>query len=94
MLSILFLLFCSAGSGSLPVAGNSVIQRTDHLSDRISRVEAGLIPAGDPQTTSNLADRMRFYKVPGISIAVVDSGRVECRVVMACLNSALTSGDT
>jgi CubicO group peptidase (beta-lactamase class C family) len=78
MLSILFLLFCSASSGSLPVARNSVVQRTDHLSERISRVEAGLIPAGDPQTTSlNLADRMRFYKVPGLSIAVIDAGRVE-----------------
>ncbi len=48
------------------------------ISSRISRVENGLIPAvivkGEPAW--NILDRMRHYRVPGVSVAVIDSFRV------------------
>ena len=46
---------------------------------RIKRVEQGLLPAvlikGDPAWS--LAERMKFYKVPGLSIAVIKDFKVE-----------------
>ena len=51
------------------------------LEERIKRVENGLLPPfvikGQPSTQMKLADRMTFYNTPGISIAVIDKGRVE-----------------
>jgi CubicO group peptidase (beta-lactamase class C family) len=45
---------------------------------RIKRVEQGLLPAvlikGDP--TWSLAERMKFYKVPGLSVAVIEDFKV------------------
>lgn len=45
---------------------------------RIKRVEHGLLPAvlikGDPAWS--LEDRMKFYKVPGLSVAVIENFRV------------------
>jgi CubicO group peptidase (beta-lactamase class C family) len=44
---------------------------------RIARVEQGLLPPVLTERTRPmaLADRMRHYRVPGLSVAVVDSGR-------------------
>lgn len=45
----------------------------------IARVEAGLLPrtaAETPQAPWSLAERMAFYKVPGVSIAVIKDGRI------------------
>ncbi len=46
----------------------------------IARVTAGLRPGavakGRPPTSFRLAERMEHYHVPGVSIAVVDSGRI------------------
>lgn len=52
------------------------------MSQEISQaVENGLRPAimikGQPQPTMNLADQMKRYNVPGISIAVIDQATVE-----------------
>jgi CubicO group peptidase (beta-lactamase class C family) len=49
---------------------------TRKLQDRIQRVENGLLPlnSGSPQS---LADRMAFYKTPGVSIAVINNGKLE-----------------
>ena len=50
------------------------------IEERIKRVENGLLAPlvmkgqGMPM---RLADRMKSYKTPGISIAVIDKGRVE-----------------
>ena len=48
------------------------------VDERIARVEAGLLPPillkGEPRVGMSLQDRMAHYKVPGISIAVVDAG--------------------
>ena len=49
------------------------------LTARISRVEQGLLPSvvvkGDPALS--ILDRMKFYKVPGLSVAVIKDFRVE-----------------
>jgi CubicO group peptidase (beta-lactamase class C family) len=46
---------------------------------RVERVEKGLVPAlqviGEPGWT--LEERMRFYKVPGVSIAVINDYKIE-----------------
>jgi CubicO group peptidase (beta-lactamase class C family) len=48
--------------------------------DRAARVESGLLPhfviAGRPLPAKTMAERMAFWKVPGISVAVIDEGRV------------------
>ena len=48
--------------------------------ERIAAVESGLrapiAVAGEPAATYALSDRMRHYAVPGVSIAVIDRGRV------------------
>lgn len=48
---------------------------------RIRRVEEGLLPlnviAGRPLPAMSLAERMQFFRVPGVSIAVVNQGRIE-----------------
>lgn len=49
--------------------------------DRAARVESGLLPhfviAGRPLPARTLAERMAFWKVPGISVAVIDDGRID-----------------
>jgi CubicO group peptidase (beta-lactamase class C family) len=54
--------------------------QTPNLEERIARIEHGLLPPvlvkGEPTPNMNLADRMSFYKVPGVSIAVIDQGRI------------------
>lgn len=51
------------------------------LEARVHRVEHGLLPntliKGAPPATMELAERMRFYKVPGVSVAVIQDGRVD-----------------
>jgi len=53
---------------------------TDLDAVRIARVERGLLPTvalrGRRDTAYTLADRMQRYGVPGVSIAVIDGGRV------------------
>jgi CubicO group peptidase (beta-lactamase class C family) len=48
---------------------------------RIARVESGLLARyaidGQPGLKMTLAERMAFYKVPGVSIAVIHNGRIE-----------------
>ncbi|HEY1341254.1 MAG TPA: serine hydrolase domain-containing protein [Bryobacteraceae bacterium] len=51
------------------------------LDDRIQRVEQGLCPPvivkGRPAPKMSIADRLEFYHVPGVSIAVVNEGKLE-----------------
>ncbi len=51
------------------------------LSTRIHSIESGLLPAvvikGQPLAPMALRDRMQFYKVPGVSVAVVHRGQLE-----------------
>jgi CubicO group peptidase (beta-lactamase class C family) len=51
------------------------------LDERIRRVENGLLPPilikGEPVAAIELARRMQFFKTPGVSIAVINNGRIE-----------------
>lgn len=51
------------------------------LEARVHRVEHGLLPntiiKGAPPATMELAERMRFYNVPGVSVAVIQDGRID-----------------
>lgn len=56
-------------------------QNANHLKDRIHRVENGLllpvVVKGRADSGMKLDDRMRFYKTPGVSIAVINDGVIE-----------------
>ena len=51
------------------------------LDARIGRVENGLLTnaviKGAPLATMKLPERMQFYKIPGVSVAVINDGRIE-----------------
>ena len=47
--------------------------------ERIRRVENGLVPPvvkGQPVRTMKIDERMRELKVPGVSVAVFENGRI------------------
>ncbi|MCP4419311.1 MAG: beta-lactamase family protein, partial [Chloroflexi bacterium] len=53
-----------------------------NLEQRISRVENGLDPATEDKhlsnlETKNLYERMKHFNVPGVSVAVINDGKVE-----------------
>jgi CubicO group peptidase (beta-lactamase class C family) len=47
---------------------------------RVARIENGLLPSvvveGHTSPKMKLADRMKYYHVPGVSIAFIDRGRI------------------
>jgi CubicO group peptidase (beta-lactamase class C family) len=51
------------------------------LDARILHVENGLSPQASESKSSNskfkLTDRMKFYKTPGVSVAVINNGTIE-----------------
>ncbi|MBL8765222.1 MAG: serine hydrolase [Phycisphaerae bacterium] len=61
-------------------AAAPTLQRTlEGAEARIRRVESGLTPSLNVKgeaTTHTLAERMAFYQVPGMSIAVIDDGKI------------------
>ena len=56
-------------------------QEPSSVSERIHRVENGLLPPavikGQTVSAMNLADRMRFYKTLGLSVAVINNAQIE-----------------
>lgn len=66
---------------SAPATQAPVRVSTSNVTDRIARIEHGLLPPvlvkGESPPSLNLVDRMSFYKVPGVSIAVIDHGRID-----------------
>ena len=68
-------------AASAPVVQARVPGSATSAEDRIARVENGLLPQvvvkGEPLPGMKLVDRMTFYKVPGVSIAVIDQGRID-----------------
>jgi len=54
---------------------------SENLENRIQRVENGLIKSGTVNRKTakklRLVDRMNFYQVPGVSIAVINNNRIE-----------------
>ena len=73
--SVLVLLICC----HCGAAANA--QTADRAAERQQAVEHGLVPAvlveGHPERAFSIHDRMRHYGVPGVSIAVINGGRVE-----------------
>src|SRR5207247_1757494 len=80
----LFILFTSNFGDTFISAAR---RRTFHLAPnridlkkRIQCVENGLLPSntnGQPGSTMKLVDRMRSYKTPSVSIAVMNDGKLE-----------------
>jgi len=61
--------------------GNSPPPSRVDISARIARVESGLLPPvliqGEPTPVMTLAARMPHYNIPGVSIAVINTGEIE-----------------
>ncbi len=77
-------------TGTIILAAFGCIRKTDivypanatqSMRQKIQRVEGGLLPAtiivGEPGKTSTLSDRMKYFNVPGVSIAVIKDHKVE-----------------
>ena len=61
----------------------SVLRVVAILSEqRIRHIQDAILPAvftkGKPPVTTKLADRMAALHVPGVSIAVIHDGKIEC----------------
>jgi CubicO group peptidase (beta-lactamase class C family) len=74
--------------GLVPFESHASLQTTPKRSApastveaRIQRVENGLLPPvilkGERASGMKLTDRMQFYKTPGVSMAVINDGRIE-----------------
>lgn len=63
-----------------PGFGQSYKAEDEGSAARIARIEHGLVPAvvikGQPVHAMKLSDRMQFYKVPGVSVAFFDHGKI------------------
>ncbi|HKY03463.1 MAG TPA: serine hydrolase domain-containing protein [Blastocatellia bacterium] len=69
-------------SGLLLAAVDSPqLAQTASLADRIGRIENGLAPEvlvkGQPEIRMKLADRMKHYNVPGLSVAFINNHQIE-----------------
>jgi CubicO group peptidase (beta-lactamase class C family) len=65
---------------ALPDAMSAAAQNQAGVAERIQRVENGLLPAviiKGRTTAMKLAERMAHYKVPGLSVAVINNGKIE-----------------
>src|ERR1044072_540272 len=68
-----------------PVGQTSVVLRdkagASDITKRIESVENGLLPPavvkGEAPVKMKLGDRMRFYKTPGVSIALINDGKIQ-----------------
>lgn len=80
----ILLIACVAGfvaPASLAQTANAQSKPIETVDERIRRVENGLLPPvvikGEAPTVMKLEDRMRFHKTPGLSVAVINDGRIE-----------------
>jgi CubicO group peptidase (beta-lactamase class C family) len=73
------LVIAGPGGPAIPVPLQEV-RTSGAIQQRIEAVQNGLLPAaavkGQPAETK-LTDRMQYYKIPGVSIAVINEGRIE-----------------
>jgi CubicO group peptidase (beta-lactamase class C family) len=76
---------CMCGSAALAVLMSFQVQAQQPASStttqtRITRIQNGLLPSviikGQPLPAMKLADRMQYYRVPGVSIAFFDNGQI------------------
>jgi CubicO group peptidase (beta-lactamase class C family) len=62
--------------------GMAAMRRSDETVARMHRIEGGIIPLGTRRNENvigvPLAERMAFYSVPGVSIAVISGGEIVC----------------
>src|ERR1044072_3992030 len=69
------LVFSALTSAQSEQTADPVVRR------RIENVENGLLPPavvkGEAPARMRLADRMQFYKTPGVSIALINDGKIE-----------------
>ena len=76
-LALLMFGCCYPGAVSAATATQDDVAQNDS----ISRVEHGLsslvVAKGTSAQKMNLVDRMHYYRVPAVSIAVVNNGRIE-----------------
>jgi CubicO group peptidase (beta-lactamase class C family) len=69
-------------TAGIPVWAAPAASAADDLAARIRRVENGLVPnpglylSGRPAASASLLERMAQYRVPGVSIAVIDEYRI------------------
>ena len=60
---------------------NSASSDSNSIEERIKLVENGLLPQtvikGQPDPKMNIAERMAYYRVPGVSVAVINNGAIE-----------------
>src|SRR4030081_234154 len=63
-----------------PAFGQSPQAEDEGSAARLARLENGLLPAvvikGQAARAMKLSERMQFYKVPGLSVAFFDHGRI------------------
>ncbi len=66
---------------TITVLFSCTMKKTDTLNLEIQSVENGLMPLnqikGEDAVTFNILDRMKHYKVPGVSIALVENGQLK-----------------
>jgi CubicO group peptidase (beta-lactamase class C family) len=88
---LLLIAFCALAAGLVLHRANAAADRApgfgqaqpaddEDSAARIARVENGLLPAvvikGQAVRAMKLSERMQFYKVPGVSVAFFDHGRI------------------
>ena len=88
---LLLILFVALTAGLVPHHENSAADRVPGFGQsqqaadegsaaRIARIQNGLLPAvvikGQAVRAMKLSERMQFYKVPGVSVAFFDRGKI------------------
>jgi CubicO group peptidase (beta-lactamase class C family) len=80
---VILLCVCLVSSVISTDSGARLAPRPQELGARIQRIEKGLIPnpgivvKGQAPSTASILERMKQYRVPGVSIAVINSYEVE-----------------
>ena len=78
---LLLIAFSALAAGLVqPGFGQSQQPEDEGSAARIARIENGLLPAvvikGQAVRAMKLSERMQFYKVPGVSVAFFDRGKI------------------
>jgi CubicO group peptidase (beta-lactamase class C family) len=80
VLAGLVLHHANSAADRAPVLGQPQQAEDEGSAARIARIENGLLPAvvikGQSARAMKLSERMQFYKVPGVSVAFFDHGRI------------------
>jgi CubicO group peptidase (beta-lactamase class C family) len=80
VLAALVLHHANSAADRAPVFGQPQQAEDESSAARIARIENGLLPAvvikGKSARAMKLSERMQFYKVPGVSVAFFDHGRI------------------